>query len=188
LEGTPLDLLLRNKREKRLSISDALRVAIHIGSALQHIHRRGFLHMDVKPANIMVTSSGRPVLFDFECSRKRSDPRPRYIEGTDPYMAPEERAKRAVTPQTDIFGLGVTLYEMISGTLPFAVRKSRTHASRDARPLRDRHAKVPQAFDDLVLACLSPNPADRPSLAELLPDLHRFISAGPPMWPKEVYP
>jgi serine/threonine protein kinase len=190
LEGLPLDLLLHKKPEKRMTVSDAVRVGIHVGAALQHIHCRGFLHMDVKPANIMVTGSGRPILFDFECSRKQQDPRPPYVEGTDPYMAPEERAKQPVTPQVDIFGLGVTLYEMIAGSLPFRVRRRRAPALQppEARRLRAKRPNLPKSLDNLVLACLSRNPKDRPSLVELMPELHRFISAGPSMWPKDFCP
>ena len=186
LEGEPLDLVLRKK--KRASISDAIRIGIHIAAALHHVHLRGFLHMDVKPGNIMVTKVGRPVLFDFGSARRLHDPRPPYVEGTGPYMAPEERLKTEITPKADTFGLGVTLYELIMGVLPFSPRKRRTAKPLLPQPLRRRRPRVPRALDELILSCLSFNAADRPTPAELIPELHRFISAGPPMWPETFDP
>jgi serine/threonine protein kinase len=191
LEGFPLDILLRKRPSKRLSISDAARVGIHIAAALGHIHLRGFLHMDVKPGNVMVTKSGRPVLFDFGSARNQQEPRPPYVEGTDPYMAPEECAKGEITPKADTFGLGVTLYEMLAGTLPFPTRKKRWSSCQTRRspvPVRYRRPKIPRRLDDLVLSCLSINAAHRPLPADLMPELHRFISAGPQMWPNGFNP
>lgn len=187
LEGDPLDLVLRKK--KKASISDAARMGIHMAAALHHIHQRGFLHMDMKPGNIMVTKAGRPVLFDFGSARKLHDPRPPYVEGTDPYMAPEERAKGEVTPKADTFGLGVTLYQALTGALPFPPRKRGPKVPFAApQCLRARRPRVPRALHTLVLSCLSRNAADRPTLAELIPELHRFISAGPAMWPDTFDP
>ncbi len=187
LEGEPLDLILRKK--KRASISDAARMGIHMAAALHHIHLRGFLHMDMKPGNIMITKAGRPILFDFGSARRQLDSRPPYVEGTDPYMAPEERLKGEITPKADTFGLGVTLYEVITGTLPFSPHKRGAEpVERRPRPLRARRPKLPSALDALVLSCLSPNATDRPTPAELIRELHRFISTGPPMWPQTFDP
>jgi eukaryotic-like serine/threonine-protein kinase len=86
---------------RRLEISDAVRAAIHLGAALYHLHRRGFLHLDLKPANLLLRD-GVPVLIDLDSAR-RSDPerRPSRCNGTAPYMAPEQvRARRWAPPPT----------------------------------------------------------------------------------------
>jgi serine/threonine protein kinase len=162
-----------------------------MAAALHHVHLRGLLHMDVKPSNIMVTRSGRPVLFDFGSARRQQDPRPPYVEGTGPYMAPEEIAKGEVTPKTDTFGLGVTLYEAITGALPFPLSKGKVRSPQSRcspRSMRTRRPKTPRGLDDLIITCLNTNAADRPTPAELIPELHRFISAGPRMWPETFDP
>ncbi len=165
LEGEPLDLILHKK--KRPSISDVARMGIHMAAALHHVHLRGFLHMDMKPGNIIITKAGRPILFDFGSARRLQDPRPPYVEGTDPYMAPEERAKGDITLKADTFGLGVTLYEAITGSLPFPIRKKGAKALRTCpQPLRARRPKVPRGLDALVLSCLSLNAVDRPAPVE----------------------
>ena len=119
LEGPTLDELIYKHPRKRLGISDAIRVAIHIGAGLEHMHQKGLLHLDVKPTNVIVARGGRPVLYDFGSARRQDSARPRFVTGTDPYIAPEECSKRNVTPAADVFGLGITLYEMLTGKLPF---------------------------------------------------------------------
>ncbi len=133
LDGPTLGRLIRTSRQRRLSVANALRVAIHVGAALTHVHERGFVHLDVKPSNVIVVG-GRPVLVDFSTARPRTNRPVGYAAGTDLYIAPA----------------------------------------------------VPVALEKLVLACLAPNPAARPSMAELLPKLHEFIRTGPRMWPETV--
>ena len=89
-----------------------------MGGALLHIHDVGLLHLDVKPSNIIV-AKGRPVLVDFGIARWQTAPRPKGVRGSYPYMAPEECLLQTVTPAADVFGLGVTLYELVTGNLPF---------------------------------------------------------------------
>jgi serine/threonine protein kinase len=121
LEGPTLLQLIRSGRHGRLPVADALRAAMHVGAALVHVDERGYLHLDVKPSNVIV-ARGRPVLFDFGSARRLGRGRPRSIIGTDEYMAPEQCRRAQLTPATDVFGLGATLYEML--TKVSSMRKS----------------------------------------------------------------
>jgi eukaryotic-like serine/threonine-protein kinase len=190
LEGPSLKHLIDNRPNHRLPISDALRLTITIGAALSHIHQTGFLHLDVKPGNIIVVN-GRPILFDFGAARRQTASRPRNVRGTDPYIAPEECLLEAVTPAADVFGLGVTLYELLTGNLPFpkgTKGEPFPQVRRSPRSVRRYRPAVPIDLERLVLSCLSREPAARPKLVALLPSLHAFIRAGPRMWPAAFQP
>jgi serine/threonine protein kinase len=185
LQGPRLSDLIRGRREGRLSVSDSVRVAIHLGAALEHIHGKGFLHLDVKPDNVVIVH-GRPVLFDFGSLRVRAAERPQRVHGTDPYIAPEEWLLEQADVSADIFSLGVTLYEMLTGKLPFPQSRKRglTQITRGPKRLRTYRPQVSRTLESLVLQCLARDPQDRPSLATLLPALHDEIVTGPPMWPR----
>ena len=190
LDGPTLRRLIRTSPQRRLSVANALRLAIHVGAALTHVHERGFIHLDVKPSNVIVVG-GRPVLFDFSAARRRTDRPLGQAAGTDPYMAPEQCRGGQVTPASDVFGLGVTLYESLTGRYPFpdgTRRKPFPQLSVSAASLRPFAPAVPASLERLVLACLAPNPAARPAMAVLLPKLHEFIRTGPRMWPETVEP
>jgi eukaryotic-like serine/threonine-protein kinase len=100
LEGPSLFDVLETQPQRRLEISDAVRAAIHIGAALYHLHRRGFLHLDLKPANLLLRD-GVPVLIDLDSARRATRPAAEPRLGTAPYMAPEQaRASRSARPPT----------------------------------------------------------------------------------------
>ena len=189
LEGPTLAALIGSRPRGRLGVSDAMRVAIHLGAALVHTHERGFVHLDVKPSNVIVVR-GRPVLFDFGIACRPTARRLRRPVGTAPYMAPEQCRAGTVTPATDVFGFGATLYESLAGQRPFACSKRRPYPQLTVppRPLRQHAPAVPPALEELVMACLAANPEARPALPGLLPALHEFIQHGPPMWPTGFSP
>lgn len=190
LEGPTLSRLIKTVPQRRLRISDALRVAIHLGAALTHMHQRGFLHLDVKPRNTIVTR-GRPVLFDFGTARPQGQWEQALLEGTDPYMAPEQCRQEPVSPATDVYALGVTLYEVLAGRRPFPDgrrRRSFPQLTQSPTPLRRCRGSIPAALEDIVLQCMNANPALRPTLRELLPKLHEYIRNGAPMWPVGFHP
>jgi serine/threonine-protein kinase len=190
LEGPSLHQLMQSRPKGRLGINDALRLAIHVGGALLHVHNVGLLHMDVKPGNVIVVK-GRPVLVDFGIARWQAAPRPDRIRGTDPYIAPEECLLETVTPAADVFSLGVTLYELLTGGLPFPEGRKEEpfpQVVHPPPPIRDHRRAVRTGLEKLVLSCLSRDPGERPNLPALLVGLHRFIAAGPPMWPGDFTP
>ena len=190
LEGPTLNQLMDRRPKRRLSIGDAIRVAIHLGTALKHVHESGLLHLDLKPSNV-VAVKGRPILCDFGIARWQNVPRAKGVRGTDPYIAPEECLLEEVTPAADVFGLGVTLFELLTGQLPFPYRREDEpypQVTQSPAPLRRHRPAVPRGLEGLVLNCLDRDPTARPKLVALLPALHGFIVSGPPMWPADFRP
>lgn len=117
--GPSLYELLSRSPRRRLKPNTALRIAIGIGAAVSAVHGVGFLYRDLKPSNVLLRD-GQPVLVDLGAAYKWAPGRkPRTRIGTDPYMAPEQCLGRALSPATDVFGLGAVTYEMLTGEWPF---------------------------------------------------------------------
>ena len=121
--GAPLDRLLG----QLLNLAFLLRLAISLSTAIGHMHQRGLIHKDIKPANVLVNSdTGQCWLMGFGIAsrlpreRQAPDP-PESIAGTLAYMAPEQtgRMNRSIDSRSDLYSLGVTLYQMLTGSLPF---------------------------------------------------------------------
>ena len=188
LEGPTLRGLIR--AQGRLSVSDALRVAVHLGAALAHMHARDMVHLDVKPSNVIVTH-GRPVLFDLGSAQRRSEWARPHLEGTQPYMAPEQCLSQPVSPATDVFGLGVTVYELLTGKLPFRLgspRRPYPQTEDQPIPLRRYRPGISVSLDRILVKCMAPTAVQRPSLAGLILAFHDLIGSGSPMWPEGFRP
>ena len=199
LEGPTLFDLLEERPGRRLGIADAVRTAIHIGAGLHHLHRAGFLHLDLKPANLLLRDSV-PVLVDFDAAR-RIDPtrRPRVALGTAPYMAPEHVELRTLTPATDVYGLGAVLYELVTGRWPFEAVYTReeTRSGRERLhpqlgssppppPARFRQEITP-SLDETIQRCLRRDPAERfPDMHPLLLALVDELPEPDTLWPEGV--
>jgi serine/threonine-protein kinase len=191
VDGATLGALMDRHEEGRFRISDALRIAIHVGAALEHMHGRGFIHLDLAPSNIILRRDGRPILVDFGAARVEGQERPPRVVGTDPYIAPEECLLQDVSRPADVFGFGVLLFELLTGKLPFpkGTRRDPFPQTRE-EPARVRAFRpgVPKGLDDLVSSCLARESSARPPLADLLPALHDHIRSGPRMWPPGFQP
>lgn len=188
LDGPTLKQLIQSRKEGRLSLPNAMRVGIYLGSALIHMHSRGYLHLDVKPSNVVIYR-GRPVLFDLGTARPCSQPQLKSSIGTDFYMSPEQCESGHVSPASDVFAFGVTLYQTLTGKLPFPKTRSRNSFPQtrvEPRPLRAYLPRAPQELDLLMQACMARSAEARPELSQLLPALHQFISTGPKMWPASL--
>lgn len=116
--GPSLFDMLEGLPKRRLHVPDAIRAVMHVGAAVHYLHRCGFLYRDLKPANILLRE-GIPVLVDFDVVREiHPTRRPADRLGTAPYMAPEQVRKEALSPATDVYGLGALLYELLTGRWP----------------------------------------------------------------------
>jgi eukaryotic-like serine/threonine-protein kinase len=173
----------------------ALRVAVQIAGALDHAHRQGVVHRDLKPGNIMLTRDSVKLLdFGLAKLRERDEQMPAdstrsgltdvgTIVGTVPYMAPEQIEGRHVDARTDIFSFGVVLFEMLSGRRPFAgdSRASLMAAIVAAEPpaLSSLQPRTPASLERLILRCLAKDPDDRWQTArDLGAELRWIAEAG----------
>jgi len=168
----------RLERERQLPIEDALRIARQVADGLDYAHRHGVVHRDIKPENILL-SEGHALVADFGISRALSPEgagealtETGVTVGTPAYMSPEQATGQAVDARTDVYALGVVLYEMLAGEPPFtgpnpqAVIAKRFHT--DAVPLRAVRPAVPAQVDQAVARALARVPTDRfASTAEL---------------------
>src|SRR5437764_4182463 len=124
--GEPLDVILERNQGQPLDLTRVLRIAIGLATTLSQVHRRGLIHKDIKPANVLVDDSGNVCLTGFgiasQLPHERQSPVPlEIIAGTLAYMAPEQtgRMNRSIDTRSDLYSLGVTLYQMLTGALPF---------------------------------------------------------------------
>lgn len=182
LEGPRLSTLLR--RQGRLAIEQVIPLGVGVASALVYMHHRGYVHLDVKPKNIIMGAP--PRLIDLSVARSFDRARTaREPIGTDAYMAPEQcdpRLLGGMGPAADVWGWGVTMYEALSGTLPFPHVPGLSESDRypqlylDPAPL---DKDIPPVLTDLVLKCLSKHPEDRPEQAEVTAELETLMTALP---------
>jgi serine/threonine protein kinase len=147
--------------------------ASQVAVALHVAHRHGIIHGDVKPANILVTGESRTKLTDFGMARLASlDTKDTSLLGTPAYWCPEQIMGRAQDARSDIFSLGVLLYEMVTGISPFAadsLQKVCNHVL-SSRPLppSQMNSSIPTALDEILAKCLAKDPQQRLASADAL--------------------
>ncbi len=173
-----------------------------LAEALAHAHDRGILHRDIKPSNVLVTGDGLPMLLDFNLAgepwAERQGLEPENLGGTLAYMAPEhlEAVARgedeAVDRRSDVFSLGVLLYEALTGARPFpppstcaTVPDALRQAAEDRRlrpapRLRESHPEIASSLERVIARCLAPDPGGRfPTAADLALDLQAVADDAP---------
>jgi predicted ATPase/signal transduction histidine kinase/CheY-like chemotaxis protein len=184
--GVPLDRILDRAQGQPMEPARFLRIAIGMAGALGQVHRRGLIHKDIKPANILVDmTTGGAWLTGFGIAsrlpRERQAPEtPEVIAGTLAYMAPEQtgRMNRSIDSRSDLYALGVTFYEMLTGTLPFKAVDPmgwvHCHIARQADPPSARAKQIPEALSSLVMKLLAKTAEERyQTAAGLEADLRR---------------
>jgi eukaryotic-like serine/threonine-protein kinase len=161
----------RLRRDYQLPVSEAVWITRQVAEALAALHRAGFVHGDIKPDNIHLTGEGKAVLIDLGFAHRpgenKSILRKGYILGTVDYLAPELCSARPLdNPQSDLFSLGITLFEMLSGQLPYPrgtiEQTLRRHENDSPADIRRTAGRIPPALARLVTRLLSRRPGDRP--------------------------
>jgi predicted ATPase/signal transduction histidine kinase/GAF domain-containing protein/ActR/RegA family two-component response regulator len=188
LLGDPGGAILDRLLGQPLPITEFLRIAIPLAGALRQMHARGLIHKDIKPANILVdVQNGGVWLTGFGIAsrppRERANAEtPEMIAGTFAYMAPEQtgRMNRSIDARSDLYSLGVTFYEMLTGGLPFAAANPlewvHCHIARQPAPPDERSAGTPAALSAIVMKLLAKASEERyQTAAGLEADLRRCL-------------
>ena len=185
--GTLKDRILE---EGALDPHDAIEFASQIAQALGHAHEHGVIHRDIKSRNILLTQAGHAKVADFGIARAAtatttgSGSHP--ILGTPGYISPEQALGEPVGPQSDLYSLGVVLYEMLTGTLPYSGEGPASmvfqHVHSPLRSPREAHPDIPEPLNALTTKLLAKEPEDRyASAAELSDDLEKVRSSLSPI-------
>ncbi|HXK11423.1 MAG TPA: serine/threonine-protein kinase [Vicinamibacteria bacterium] len=201
VEGKTVKALVQGRE---LDLLGALEIAQQVGGGLQKAHEHGIVHRDIKPENIMVTPDGHAKILDFGLA-KLLEPAPAapapdgishmetlaktqagFVIGTLRYMSPEQARGQAVDHRSDIFSLGIVLYEMVTGQLPFsgstALDTLHAIAFEETRPMTALRPNLPPSLQRVVTRCLRKRPQDRyPGAKDLVADLktvQREVESG----------
>ncbi len=168
--GSDLKALLM--RNGPLPVEQAVPIAESIASGLEAAHRVGMIHRDVKPQNIIIGDGGQIKITDFGIAKSKLSTamtETGVTFGTADYISPEQARGLAASPQSDIYSLGITLYEMLTGRLPFtgdsSIAVAMQHVTAEPPPPRMYNPRIPPQLEALVLRALSKDPADRPASA-----------------------
>lgn len=182
VEGTDLGSVLLERG--RFDATSAAKLGVELCAALAAVHASNVVHKDIKAQNVMLRRDGRLVLMDFGAGRKRKLREGEcevVVTGTPRYMAPETFRREPATPQSDLYSVGVLLYNLVtgdfpvSGTVPEIIK---AHETGQRIPLRERHAELPDAFIEIVERAAAAQRQDRfASATELEAALREFVQA-----------
>ena len=163
------------KEQGALSVDDIVRWGSEVCSALAYAHERDIIHRDLKPDNIMLDAHGRAILTDYGIARAAMGTRLTQtgaVIGTPRYMSPEQARGGQLDGRSDIYSMGVLLYQMATGSLPFQATDAASlmymHVHETPEPPDVRNAEVPDWLRDIILKCLAKNPDDRFATADEL--------------------
>jgi serine/threonine protein kinase len=185
--GEPLDLVLERGREQPVDVPRFLRPAIGLATALGQVHQHGLIHKDIKPENVLADDAGNVWLTGFGIAsrlprERQTSTLPEITAGSLAYMSPEQtgRMNRSIDARSDLYSLGVTLYEMLTGVLPFAAADPlewvHCHIARQPVAPADRRA-VPEPLSAIIMKLLSKNAEERyQTAAGLEADLRRCLA------------
>ena len=170
----------RIKEEGPVPAAQALEIARQIAGALAQAHANNLVHCDIKPHNILVMPDGNVKVADFGIARAVTESTMTYndnIMGSVHYFSPEQARGTIITPKSDVYSLGVVLYEMLTGRIPFdgntAVSIARKHLEEEAPPVRSVVPNIPPVVEALVTRMMAKDPALRPDSRLLVQDSMR---------------
>ncbi len=186
IDGDTLKGRLQNLEDKNqwISIDEAVRISLLVGSALKYAHRLGMVHRDVKPANVMIEKQGNVILTDFGIAKIFSGGGATQLTatgamvGTPSYMAPEQGMGQPGDERSDIYSLGIMLYQLVTGRLPYEADTPLAVVLKhinEALPMpRQANPEVPESLERVILKAMAKNPDDRyQHVGEMLNDLKR---------------
>jgi serine/threonine-protein kinase len=174
IPGKDLKTLLRQRG--RFSVDEAIPLMVQACAGIGYAHRAGLVHCDIKPHNMIVTPDGRLKVTDFGIARALStilpDERADVVWGSPQYFSPEQATGDAPSPASDVYSLGIVLYEVLTGALPFNAPTSeelaRMHLEATPIPPSEYVPEIPSALEQIVLKVLSKEPAARYRTADQL--------------------
>jgi len=179
------------KKEKILEVKDVMYIAWQIARGLEYAHKRGVIHRDIKPANIMMMENKEICIIDFGISIATGSQRltsPGMTMGTPEYMSPEQCQNKNVTKQSDIYSLGIVIYEMLSGDPPFVGVGSgagaslailNKHMHEKPESIRKKNSGVPLSLEKIIDKCLEKKTDNRyANFSEFIVDLKSVMSGS----------
>ncbi len=171
-------LKARIQREGHLSVAESLSIAKEIASALVQAHHMNIIHCDIKPHNILITREGHVKVADFGIARAVSAATMTYgnnVVGSVHYFSPEQAKGTTLTPKTDVYSLGVVMYEMLTGQLPFngetPVAIALKHLQDTAPSVRQLDTSIPPVVEAIVSKAMTKDPDARPESSQLVRDI-----------------
>jgi len=172
IEGTTLSTVI--SKNKKIKINDVLHIGVQVSSALQAAHESNLVHRDIKPGNIMITPNGKIKVTDFgivSIQNEDSDmTKSGTILGTANYISPEQAQGSSVSSKSDLYSLGIVMYEMLSGRTPYIgespISIATQHLTEKPRPLIEFVEKIPSGIDKIILKLLNKKPESRFKSAE----------------------
>lgn len=176
--GTTLKELIQQKQ--RIEPAEALAITREIAEALAHAHENGLVHCDIKPHNILMQGGTHAKVADFGISRAVTESTMTYsgnVIGSVHYFSPEQAKGAMITPKSDVYSLGVVLYEMLTGKLPFTgenpVSIAMKHLQEMPTPVRRIDPSIPPVVEALVSRMMAKDPALRPETKELVREIEQ---------------
>ncbi len=170
-----------------LSPDAVVRMGIRILAAVDHAHRNGIVHRDIKPQNILVDREGKVKVADFGIARLKAQQTTRVLDSTASalgsvhYLSPEQATGETADEKSDLYSVGVVLYEMLTGSVPFdgetAVSVALKHVSEEPKSMRSHDPSISKALDEVVLHALRKDAAERyQTAAEMAMDLRKAVT------------